>query len=291
MDAQAQDGKRRGGDRYPMSVAERQRLQDERYSYRRKVHLAGVVGRATGDFYGARWTDRFLRRGLAQLGWLDLPVPSIFIFVLTFTLLQFGHGILMVVAVATAGSIWALGTAIPATFIITYLVCMVSAANLVRQVVRHLSGQQDNLMKALFRGYLWALLSIGLVSIVHLYFCCYVPQLYCMPIIFFIPIDVYGFTIPIPIPLGTTGPLMEFAFRVVVFGVGVTGACVGGIELLRCILDRLSGRGLYASLLQVLLLSVFPGLNMALSMLLLVRLEPLIDEIVRIAQEVLFSVG
>ena len=234
-----------------------------------------------------RWNGFQVRQGTHIIGQLGLPMKSFFTFVFTFVMLEHGHGLLILAGAASSGSVWTMGTIVPGTFIIAYFICLVSAANVIREVVQHVGNRRDNLIKALFRGYLWTLLAVGLVSLVHLYFCANTPEIFAMSIYFVVPIQVWGFTVPIPIGLGFTGPLMEFGWQVVVFAIGITGGCAGGLELLRYLTAYLADRGLYASLLQVLLLVAFPGVNMAFSIMLVMQVDPFIDLIVALTGQVM----
>jgi len=203
-------------------------------------------------------------------GSLDVPFKSISIFVGSWMMLEIGWPLLTVLGVATAGSVWSIPTAIPCMFVVVYAMILASGANLVRSLVTQMYDRRDNLVKALFRGYFWSLLSIGIIYLVHTYFHAHLPLLFVIPILYFVPIA----GLPVPIPLGTTGWYMNILAMVVVYTVGVTGSCIGGIEILGHLLENSRQHGAYGAVFGVLLLTVFPALNIYFS---LVFLESTID--------------
>ena len=197
---------------------------------------------------------------------LDVPFKSIALFAGSWMMLEIGWPLLVMWGVASSGSVWNIPTAIPFTFVITYGVVLTSGTNVVRSLVTHLAGKRDNIVKALFRGYFWGLLSVGLVFLIHGYFHSNSPFLFGIPIFYLLPIDVTLIgTIPIPIPLGFTGWYMDMIATIIVYVVGVTGSCIGGIEILKHFMDNSAQRGSYGAILALLLLAVFPAMNIHFS--------------------------
>ena len=199
---------------------------------------------------------------------MDLPFKSIILFVGSWIMLETGLPILIVVGVVTAGSVWTIPSAIPLVFLTVYCTLLTSCANLIRSIVIELGRKRDNLVKALFRGYFWSLLAVGLIYIVHAHFSEHIV-LCLWPVLYFIPIDAhflgFGGTFPVPIFLGITGFYMNIIAAVIIFAVGVTGSCIGGIEVLRYVLDTSREHGLFGSIIGILVLAVFPAMNIYFS--------------------------
>jgi hypothetical protein len=200
---------------------------------------------------------------------LDIPYRSIAIFTGSWLLLEMGWPLLTLLGVASAGTVWAIPAMIPCVFIGVYTTLIVSGVNMVRSIVIQLGSQRDNIMKSLFRGYFWGLLSIGLSLIIHIRFIETSPQLFALPIIYFIPFEVAGVTVPVPIPLGRTGIYNMLAVTIIVYAVGITSSCIGGLELLRTVIESTRKHGFYGSLFAIMFLAVFPALNVYLSSLML----------------------
>jgi len=216
------------------------------------------------------------KSGVSLKGWmsqftggLDLPFKSIAMFAGSWMLLEIGWPILVLFGIATAESVWLIPTAIPCLFIAVYVTIMTSSMNMVRSIITQLGEQRDNLVKALFRGYFWSLLSIGVILIVHEYFHTNMVQLFILPILYFIPVTILGNTVPIPILLGFSGLYMDIAVTIIVYAIGITGSAIGGIELLRHLLDNSRQRGTYGAIFGVLLLAVFPVVNVYFSLVFL----------------------
>jgi hypothetical protein len=231
-----------------------------------------------GDTYKATDPRKTTWAGPAasMMGWmsrfgsgLDMPFKSIALFVGSWMLLEIGWPLLTILGVATAGSVWSVPSSIASMFIMVYGLVMISGANVVRSLIVQLTGQKDNLVKALFRGYFWSLLVVGLVLTVHQYFHSHLPFLYLIPIIYLLPIEILGNTVPIPIPLGITGMYMDIILMVIIYVVGITGSCIGGLEILRYFLDNSRQRGSYHAILSVLMLAVFPAMNIHFSLVFL----------------------
>jgi hypothetical protein len=221
-------------------------------------------------------TTNWERSGSSMMGWmsrinagLDVPFKSIALFAGSWLMLEIGWPILTVLGVVTAGSVWSITSAIPFMFIVVYGLVLMSGSNLVRSLITHLTGQRDNLVKAVFRGYFWSLLSVGLILTVHQYFHSALPFLFLLPIIYLLPLNVLGNTVPIPIPLGISGWYIDILVMIVVYIVGITGSCIGGIEILRYFMNNSSQKGSYHAVLSVLLLAVFPAMNIQFSLVFL----------------------
>ncbi|TFH03598.1 MAG: hypothetical protein E4H14_16455 [Candidatus Thorarchaeota archaeon] len=196
---------------------------------------------------------------------LDVPFKSFGMFAGCWMLLEIGWPLLVMWGVASAGSVWNIPTAIPFAFIVTYGLVLVSGTNVIRSLVTQLAGKRDNIVKALFRGYFWGLLSVGLVFMIHGYFHTHSPLLFWIPIFYILPIDTMVGTVPVPIPLGITGLYMDLVVTIIVYVVGIIGSCIGGIELLQYFMNNSSQHGSYGSILSVLLLTVFPVMNIHFS--------------------------
>ncbi|MBA7693319.1 hypothetical protein ES703_101899 [subsurface metagenome] len=216
------------------------------------------------------------RSGVSLKGWmnrftggLDLPFKSIAIFAGSWMLLEIGWPLLIIFGVATAGTVWSIPTTIPCLFIAVYVNIMISGMNMIRSIITQLGDRRDNLVKALFRGYFWSFLSIGLILIVHEYFHTTMPNLFILPILYFIPLQVFGNTVPFPLFLGLSGWYMDIAVTIVVYAIGITGSAIGGIEILRSLLDNSRQRGTYGAIFGVLLLAVFPVMNIYFSLVFL----------------------
>ncbi len=204
---------------------------------------------------------------------LDLPFKSIALFVGSWMILEVGWPLLVVFGVATAGSVWSIPTTIPCLFIAMYGTVLVSGTNVVRSLIVQLGNGRDNMVKALFRGYFGSLLSIAIVLIVHAYFHSHKPQLFLLPVVYLLPIDGSilgtGGTVPIPIPIGISGLYMDLLVTIIVYAVGVTGSCIGSIEILQYLLNASRKHGSYGAILGVLILAVFPAMNIYFSLVFL----------------------
>jgi len=241
-------------------------------------------------YYADKETHAYKRMGARNVNWessgaslkgwmakfstgLDLPFKSIALFVGSWMILEVGWPLLIVFGVATAGSVWSIPATIPCLFIAMYGTVLVSGTNVVRSLIVQLGNRRDNLVKALFRGYFGSLLSIGIVLIVHLYFRSHMPQLFRLPIVYLLPIDGSvlgtGGTVPIPIPLGYSGRYMNLLVTIIVYAVGVTGSCIGSIEILQYLLNASREHGSYGAILGVLILAVFPAMNIYFSLVFL----------------------
>ncbi len=196
---------------------------------------------------------------------LDVPFKSIAMFAGSWMLLETGWQLLLLWGIASAGSVWNIPTAIPFVFVSMYGLVLMSGANVVRSLVTQLAGRRDNIVKALFRGYFWGLLSVGLVFLIHAYFHSHMSFLFGIPILYLLPIEILGSTVPVPIPLGFTGWYMNMTATIIVYVIGVTGSCIGGIEILKHFMDNSAQRGTYGAILALLLLAVFPAMNIYFS--------------------------
>ncbi len=226
----------------------------------RKRELKRNWDQSGGSLKG--WMNKFT-------GGLDLPFKSIAIFAGSWMLLEIGWPLLIIFGVATAGNVWSIATVIPCLFIAVYVNIMVSGMNMIRSIITQLGDRRDNLVKALFRGYFWSLLSIGLILIVHEYFHTTMPMLFFIPIFYLIPLQVLGTTVPFPLLLGISGLYMDLAVTIIVYAIGITGSAIGGIEILRTLLDNSRQRGTYGAIFGVLLLAVFPVVNIYFSLVFL----------------------
>ncbi|MGY5854170.1 MAG: hypothetical protein RTU92_11425 [Candidatus Thorarchaeota archaeon] len=246
----------------------------------------GSLGQALSQYYSSKMRDAYRRydsqktnwqgSGMSLKGWLnrlsgglDLPYKSIALFVGCWMVLEIGWPLLIVLGVATAGTVWNIPTAIPCMFIVVYGMVLTSGVNLVRSLIVQLGDRRDNIVKALFRGYFWSLLSIGLIIMVHTYFRTNSVLMFAIPILYLIPIQVVGTTVPIPIPLGITGMYMDLIVTVIVYTVGVTGSCIGGIEIIRYLLNNSRKHGSYGAIFAVLMLAVYPAMNIYFSLIFL----------------------
>lgn len=243
---------------------------------------AGRVARYYATKTGAAYkhtdpkTTNWSQSGASMMGWfsrfgagMDLPFKSIALFVGSWLMLELGWPILTLLGVATAGSVWNIPASIPFLFIIVYGIVMVSGCNLIRSLITYVSSRRDNLVKAIFRGYFWSLLSVGLVLLVNQYFHTALPLLYILPIIYLLPLQILGTTVPIPILLGFSGWYLDLLVTVIVYVVGITGSCIGGLEILRYFVDTSAQQSSYHAILAVLFLAVFPAMNIQFSLVFL----------------------
>jgi hypothetical protein len=237
---------------------------------------AGAYGKKDPEKANQERKANWERSGVSLKGWmnqltggLDFPFKSIAMFAGSWMLLEIGWPLLIVFGVATAGTVWSIPTAIPCLFIAVYVTIMVSGMNMVRSIIMQLGDRRDNLVKALFRGYFWSLLSIGVILTVHEYFHTTMPQLFILPILYLIPVTVLGTTVPFPLLLGLSGLYMDLSVTTVVYAIGITGSSIGGIELLRTLLDTSRQHGTYGAIFGVLLLAIFPVVNIYFSLVFL----------------------
>lgn len=257
-----------------MSSSESDLERGESRGHRVKKYYASKVARPYRQMNPRKTT--WERSGASMMGWmsrfgagLDMPFKSIAMFVGSWMLLEIGWPILILLGVATAGSVWSVPSSIASMFVVVYGLVLVSGANVVRSLIVQLTGQKDNLVKALFRGYFWSLLVVGLILTIHQYFHSHLPLLFIIPILYLLPIEVLGTTVPIPIPLGITGMYMNIILMVIIYVVGITGSCIGGLEILRYFIDNSRQRGSYHAILSVLMLAVFPAMNIHFSLVFL----------------------
>jgi len=226
------------------------------------------VGYALTDEEYWNWTKE-TNRNITE----DSHVLKIALFVGSWMILEIGWPLLVVFGVATAGSVWSIPATIPCLFIAMYGTVLVSGTNVVRSLIVQLGNRRDNLVKALFRGYFGSLLSIAVVLIVHTYFLSHMPLLFRLPIVYLLPIDGSvlgtGGTVPIPIPIGYSGLYMDLLVTIIVYAVGVTGSCIGSIEILQYLLRASREHGSYGAILGVLILAVFPAMNIYFSLVFL----------------------
>jgi len=202
-------------------------------------------------------------------GGLDFPFKSIALFAGSWLILESGWPLLVVYGIISAGTVWNIPTAIPCLFITVYIIIMISGMNMIRSIITQLGSNRDNLVKALFRGYFWSLLSVGLILLVHEYFHTVMPQLFILPIFYIIPIEILGTTTPIPIPIGFSGLYMDLSVTILLYTIGVTGSSIGGIEILRHLMEHSRQHGTYGAIFGVLLLAVFPVVNICFSLVFL----------------------
>jgi hypothetical protein len=244
---------------------------------------ASSLRQRVGRYYGMKMEHAYRKSDPKQTNWersssslkgmlarfgseIEIPYKSIALFAGCWMILEIGWPLLVMWGVASAGSVWNIPTAIPFTFVVTYGLVLVSGTNVARTLVTQIGGSKDNIVRALFRGYFWGLLSVGLVFLIHEYFHTNLPLLFIIPIFCLLPIDVTIIgTVPIPIPLGFTGLYMDMVATIIVYAVGVTGSCIGGIEILCYIMNNSSQHGSYGAILSVLLLAVFPAMNIYFS--------------------------
>ena len=199
---------------------------------------------------------------------LDLPFKSLMFFVGSAILLSVGWTVLIVFGVAFAGSVWSISATIPSMFIITYAIMMINGTNMIRELAVRYRSKNDSIVSALFRGYFWSLLSIGFILLVHRFFLTSVPHIFNMPIVYFIPIEVelvVGGTIPVPVPLGMSGWYIDIISKVLVFVIGIVGACIGGLEILEFVMAKSSQNGIYGAIFNILFLASYPAFNLYFS--------------------------
>ncbi|MHA1881747.1 MAG: hypothetical protein ACTSUO_01735 [Candidatus Thorarchaeota archaeon] len=94
-----------------------------------------------------------------------------------------------------------------------------------------------------------------------------------MPIIIIIPFEILGTTTPIPIPLGVTKYYLNYLVVLFVYVIGITGACVGGLEVFEYFKSVSQKHGLYGSMMNILLHTVYPTVNVILSLVFLTTID------------------
>lgn len=209
----------------------------------------------------ASWRSAFSRLSSE----IVLPFKSIATFASCWVLLEIGWPLLILFGIVSAGSVWTISAAIPCMFILVYGLLLVNGANIVRALIIQASERHDNLVKAIARGYLWTILSIGVIYVTHEYFTLHLPLLFQIPVIYIIPIEILGNTIPIPIPLGFSGFYINIVLLAAVYVIGITGSCIGGMEILRYFMNSNKRYGVAGSIFNLLLLAVFPAVNVVFS--------------------------
>ncbi|MHA1770335.1 MAG: hypothetical protein ACTSYL_02270 [Candidatus Thorarchaeota archaeon] len=202
-------------------------------------------------------------------GGIDLPFRSISLFAGSWLALELGWPLVTLGGVVLAGDVWSIPAMVPFLFITLFVTVLISAANMIREIVLHLSPQQDNLLKALFRGYFWGYLSVGIIVLIYQYTLQTMPQLFLLPIFYLVPIEASvlgnGGTIPLPVFLGLSGMYLQLSVIVLVYIVGITASAIGGLEILRYVMDNTKQHGVYGAVFNILFLSVFPAVNITFS--------------------------
>ncbi len=202
-------------------------------------------------------------------GGIDLPFRSIGLFAASWLALEMGWPLVALGGVVLAGDVWSIPAMIPFLFVTLFVTVLVSASNMIRAIVIQLSQQRDNLVKALFRGYFWGYLSIGMIVIIVEHTTRTMPQLFLLPIIYLVPIEGSilgtGGTVPIPVFVGLSGNFIHISVIILIYVIGITASAIGGLEILRHVMDNTRGRGVYGAIFNILFLSVFPAVNITLS--------------------------
>jgi len=244
--------------------------------------VAGGRGSVTGAVSGGF-------RGVIH----ELPYRSLMVFLATF-MIATAAGILVVpVGVAISGSVWTVLVSIGFVAIVLIVACVVSLANFVRGLITTLSttltsgrggGGSVSLYGALFRGYFGGIMQVGCILLVYGALRVGAWGLFTIFMVYIIPIDIWGFTVPIPIPLGFSGMYISIAVHVIATVVLVGSFLMGGIELLQAIRNQVDkggdgdggGSALHRSALYLLFLTLFPALNIFLCCLLIEAYTPVI---------------
>lgn len=279
------------GGRGTDDVAKNRRdFQGKGYGGKLKSLPRGVLHGNGGSFVGG---GRGSVTGIVSGGFRgvihELPYRSLTLFLATFTVAT-AAGILVVpVGVAVSGSVWTVLVSTGFVAIVLAVTCVVSLANFVHGLISALStslssgrGGDDSVSVygALFRGYFGGIIQVGCILLVYEALRVSAWGLFAVPMVYVIPIEVLGCTVPIPIPLGFSGMYISIAVHVVATVVLVASFLMGGIEMLQAIRahvdDGEDGSSLYRSALYLLFLTVFPALNILLCCLLISAYAPII---------------
>ncbi len=207
----------------------------------------------------------------------ELPYRSLALFLATFMVSTVAGILVVPVGVAVSGSVWTVMVSIGFTAVVLIVACMVSLANFVRGLIGALSsslvsgsGGATALVGALFRGYFGGIIQAGCILLVYRFLVSVALGLFVIPMVYFIPIEVLGFTVPIPIPLGWSGIYMAVSVYVVVTVVLLGSFLMGGIELLQAFRDQVDdargdgagdGSQLQRAAMYLLFLTLFPAVN------------------------------
>jgi hypothetical protein len=220
----------------------------------------------------------------------DLPYRSLMIFLATFTIATVAGIFVVPVGIAVSGSVWTVMVSIGFTAIVLITACLISLANFVRGLIASLStslslgiggGSGTTLVDAIFRGYFGGILQVGCILLVYRFLLTGASGLFIIPMIYFIPIDILGTTLPVPIPLGFAGNYIMLSVVVVATVTLVASFLMGGIELLQALRsaaseDGRSSANLQRAALYLLFLTLFPALNIIVTSSLIRAYLPII---------------
>ncbi len=211
----------------------------------------------------------------------ELPYRSLISFLATFMIATVGSFFIIPMGVVASGSVWTIPVTIGVIAILIVVVCLVSLANFVRGLISSISdtlrsrggGGSVVFVHALFRGYFGGILQAGCIILTFNFLLSQAQGLFLIPMFYLIPIDVMGFTVPIPVFLGFSGIYIIVAVAVVTTVVLVASFLMGGLELLQAVknhVENLEGgyeggsSRLYAAALYLLFLTLFPAVNVLL---------------------------
>jgi len=207
----------------------------------------------------------------------ELPYRSLMLFLATFMVATVAGILVIPVGVAVSGSVWTVLVSIGFVAIVLVVVCVVSLANFVRGLIAAFSttltsgrgGDSVALVGALFRGYFGGIIQAGCILLVYKFLASVAPGLFGILMIYFIPIEVLGSTVPIPIPLGWSGLYIAVSVYVAVSVILLGSFLMGGIELLQAVRIQVEENGgeaggvsqLQRAAMYLIFLTLFPAVN------------------------------
>ncbi len=205
----------------------------------------------------------------ALFGMLNLPHKSIALFVMSWLALETALPLLIVAGVVLAGDVWTVFAMVPFMIIGVYLTMLISCSNIILQLIIQLSNK-ETMFKAIAKGYLWGLFSIGAILMIHSYFITRCGYLFTMDVVFLVPIEGsflgIGGTIPIPVFLGVSGIYIIMAVKMLVIAIATIACATGGLEILQYVVATAKKHGVYGLLLALLLVAVFPTFNVVMAL-------------------------
>lgn len=237
-----------------------------RRAIRRLSKSARQSGLGSG---GSRATTGFpldeLRSGLH-----DLPWRSLMIFVATSTIATSAALLVVMAGVVASQSVWSILVTTGFIAVMLVAVCLLSLVNFIRGVIDMASSAiRSRIVFAVWK-YFGTIIQVGCIILVYNFFRVFAWGLFQIPMIYFIPLEVFGTTIPVPVfILGalTSDGYIAMAAYVIATGVTVAGFVTGGLDLLAAVADYAhqgsedGSSSLYNSFLYILFVTIFPALN------------------------------
>ena len=241
---------------------------------RRAAHrLSRSAGRSGIGSGGSRGIAGFavdeFRSGLH-----DLPWRSLLVFVATFTIATSAGLLVAMAGIVVSQSAWDILVTTGFIAMILVAVCLLSLVNFIRGVIAATaSAIQSRFVFALWR-YFGTIIQVGCIILVYGFFSVFAWGLFIVPMIYFIPLDILGTTVPVPVFLPnalSSGAYIAMAAYVIAIGVTVAGFVTAGLDLLAAIADQAhqgkeeGSSGVFNSVLYVLFVTIFPALNIVVA--------------------------